>query len=162
MTSPWHGCGYLVKDLSHRLRDLDGKLTVSHIPGHNHDVVGHVLADEACVSLSRDGARAFEDGSPPPMQLTLVSSPGVGRDSNGNELRLVTEVSPRYCPLWTVLHDHCFYNLASHKNTHTPSIQELHSIARLRNLQGLTEAQKASRAVQKEIKSLKGSIGHWL
>lgn len=51
------------------------------------------------------------------MQLTLVSSPGVGRDFNGNELRIVTDFSRRYCPLWIVLHDHCFYNLASHKNT---------------------------------------------
>ncbi|KAL2259756.1 hypothetical protein VTK26DRAFT_6444 [Humicola hyalothermophila] len=40
--------GSFIKSMSHELRDLGAALILNHIPGHGHDVAGHVLADKAC------------------------------------------------------------------------------------------------------------------
>ena len=142
--------------LSHQLRNLGAPLIVSHIPGHGHNVTGHVLADKAAYNafVGAKNAQvpssfATPSASPTSRQVSLHST------SPNKSLMMHNGIS-------SVIHNHCAVNLEAFKYHNSPTSWEEKRIERLKALLELPVYEWNDKKIKNDIKNLSKTVGHFL
>jgi DNA polymerase III epsilon subunit-like protein len=148
-----------IAKLSHELHHLGAHLTLSYIPGHGHDVAGHVIADAAAYNAYVSGAASLK-------RLKT----GHGRASSAPRLSLkridknCSRKSAEHGAIWSVLHGRSVDSLAAMKREvrDKATREEEVNVAQLKDLLELRGRNKLWAGMKRKLKELKRKVGHFL
>ncbi len=148
---------------SSELTALGAKLAIRFIPGHEHDIQGHVLADKAARSTYIEGVERLENTNsrlPIPAPVLRISNSDAPKSLiNGSHIK--------HCAIWSVLHHQSVRGIATfqrnkRKSTGMTHAEEQGGLRQLRNLLRLPkETDKSGRRVR-EIRALLNEVGDLL
>jgi len=164
--------------LSKELKDRGVQLVLCHLPGHQHDVAGHGIADTAAYDCFVHGRRALEalrrrvkelmDGVVSPaasyaanaaaQAVIQAPTPGIppGLRSRGNYLGSATRREPdHHKGIWPTLQGRSAKLIAAFKRNNPPTAEGRMSAQRLEHLLQLRRQGSATEEVLIEIKALK-------
>jgi ribonuclease HI len=144
--------------LSHQLRDLGARLIVSHIPGHGHNVTGHVLADKTAYKAFA-GAKNAQVPSSFATSSTSPTSPQASLHSTSPDKTSIVHV---HNGVSSVLQHQCALNLEAFKYHNRPTAIEEEELVRLKKLLALPVHRRNEKIIKIWIKSLSRLVGHFL
>lgn len=159
--------GFITRACRELTTGLNARLRISFIPGHRHNIGGHILADKMAYAAYFIGCKKGEQPNP----TAATSQKVISDTASTHHLPGATEgslVAPTtsHCSIWAVLHHRSVRALADfeeHERLRRGQPMSSKQEARLRRLiKILALPKRAGDWRVQEVKSLVSSVGQFL